>query len=84
MSGIPSPRFRFVAALSVLSLSMAACTSTPQLRELRSVDRTPATTVIAASYPQAEPTAVAEQPSIAALGWQQFFSDSALKSLIQL
>ena len=84
MSGIPSARFRFVAALSVLSLSMAACTSTPQLRELRSADPTPATTVIAASYPQAEPTAVAEQPSIAALGWQQFFSDSALKSLIQL
>lgn len=84
MSGITSPRFRSVAVLSVLSLSMAACTSTPQLRELRSADPTPATTVIAPSYPQAETTAVAEQLSIAALGWQEFFSDSALKSLIQL
>ncbi len=75
---------RQLATLSLLSLSIAACTSTPQLRELRSADPTPASTVIAASYPQPELTAAIEQPSIAALGWQAFFADPALKSLIQL
>lgn len=75
---------RHVATISLLSLSIAACTSTPKLAELRGTDPTPATTVIAASYPQAETTAVAEQPSIAMLGWQEFFADPALKSLIQL
>jgi len=75
---------RHVATIGLLSLSVAACTSPPKLVDLRGADPTPASTVIAASYPQAEPTAVAEQPSIAVLGWQEFFADPALKSLIQL
>lgn len=75
---------RHVAAISLLSLSIAACTSTPKLAELRGTDPTPAGSVIAAQYPQAESSAVAEQPSIAVLGWQEFFADPALKSLIQL
>ncbi|MEC7120991.1 MAG: efflux transporter outer membrane subunit [Pseudomonadota bacterium] len=64
--------------LSLLALSLAACTTTSPLR---TANPAPSVSVIAQDYP-ASPNN--EQPSIAALGWQEFFADPALKSLIQL
>ncbi|MEY2862458.1 MAG: hypothetical protein RLY58_165 [Pseudomonadota bacterium] len=80
LNPLTSPRARPALLVSVLALSLAAC-SRPVLRE---ADPMPVATVIPqAAYPATD-TPAEQGPSIAALGWQTFFADPALKQLIQL
>ncbi|MFC0820210.1 efflux transporter outer membrane subunit [Moraxella marmotae] len=75
-----------VLTLSVLSISMAACSSIP-----KKVD-TSAPILAVPNVPMndaykvydAETVSTAEAPSVASLRWQDFYTDEKLKSLIEL
>ena len=77
---LAKPRMLPMLCVSVLALSLAAC-SRPVLRD---ADPMPVATVIPQAYPVDQAKTVDQGPSIAALGWQSFFADPQLKELIQL
>lgn len=69
-------RTRGVLVLSVLALSLSACTRPV----LRAADPVPVATTIPTQYE----TPASTEASIATIGWQDFFADAKLKQLIQL